>query len=29
MIAIALLVDKVEDEGHLIESHSAQLPIGN
>jgi hypothetical protein len=29
MIAIALLVDKVEDEGHIAESHSTQLQIGN
>jgi hypothetical protein len=26
---IVLLVDKVEDDGHLVESHSSQLEIGN
>jgi hypothetical protein len=26
---IVLLVDKVEDDGHLVESHSTQLQIGN
>ena len=29
MIVIVLLVDKVEDDGHLVESHSPQLQIGN
>jgi hypothetical protein len=29
MIVIVLLVDKVEDDGHLVESHSQQLQIGN
>ena len=29
VIVIALLVDKVEDDGHLVESHSHQLQIGN
>lgn len=26
---IVLLVDKVENDGHLVESHSTQLQIGN
>ena len=28
VIVIALLVDKVEDDGHFVESHSSQLQIG-
>jgi hypothetical protein len=28
VIVIVLLVDKVEDDGHLVESHSSQLEIG-
>lgn len=29
VIVIVLLVDKVQDDGHLVESHSPQLEIGN
>ena len=29
VVIIVLLVDKVGDEGNLIETHSAQLQIGN
>jgi hypothetical protein len=29
VIVIVLLVDKVEDDGHLVENHSSQLEIGN
>jgi len=29
VIVFVLLVDKVEDDGHFVESHSSQLEIGN
>ena len=29
LLLIVLLVDKVEDDGHFVESHLAQLEIGN
>jgi len=29
VVIIVLLVDKVGDEGNFIETHSAQLQIGN
>jgi cell division protein FtsN len=29
VVIIVLLVDKVGDEGHLVETHSAQFQIGN
>jgi hypothetical protein len=29
MIVIVLLVDKVGDDDHFVETHSAQLEIGN
>lgn len=29
VIVIVLLVDKVQGDGHLVESHSPQLEIGN
>ena len=29
VVIIVLLVDKVGDEGHLVETHSAQMQIGN
>ena len=29
VIVIALLVDKVEDDDHFVESHLTQLEIGN
>ena len=29
VVVIVLLVDKVEDDDHFVESHSSQLEIGN
>jgi hypothetical protein len=29
MVIVVLLVDKMGDDGHLVETHSAQFQLGN